>query len=153
MNTEYWKQLLIDWRALKKDGLTIPFIIGSQKFITAPHSYQTIENLISSIADNSDTEVYMTYCPIINEIILGLRDESKRNISGSFPSFRGGSQSKFFLTSFPLGLGNDIETISARLTEKFQPYIDSAYFSINDRQWGDFSFEEVRFIKTAFSRM
>jgi hypothetical protein len=84
---------------------------------------------------------------------LGLRDESKKKINGHFPDYNGAPQSKLFLTSFPLGLGDDVESISASLTEKYQPIIDSSQFSINDRQWGNFTGDEVRFIKTVFSSL
>jgi len=144
---------LIEWRANKKDGLTIPFIVGSQKFLLSSHVYQTIDELVLSIVHNSQIEVYLTYCPIINEIILGLRDESKKNISGYFPNYNGAPQSKLFLTSFPLGLGDDVESITVSLTEKYQPLIDLSCFSINDRQWGNFTGDEVRFIKTVFSSL
>jgi hypothetical protein len=148
--TKYWETLLLEWRAQGHDGLTIPFIIGSQKYLLSHHNYQEIEDLLADIATSDGSEIYLTYCMNLNEIILGVRDSSKRAIAGNFPPFEMQNQTKLFLTKSLDNLGNDVESIALALKEKFQSYIDNANFSKDFEEWGDYSGKEKAFIKDCF---
>ncbi len=149
-HSKYWERLLIEWRALGRDGLTIPYIIGSQQFLLTTHINQNIEELLIDIASNKECEVYITYCMNINEIILGIRDSSKRKIAGHFPPLEGKDQSKLFLTSFVENLGTDVESICLSLTVKFQGHIDGKHFSKRGDEWVEYSTGEKEFIRSCF---
>ncbi|MCE7864276.1 MAG: hypothetical protein DYG99_12120 [Bacteroidetes bacterium CHB5] len=145
-HTKYWEQLLVEWRALGRDGLTIPYIIGSQQFLPSTNCVQTIESLLLDISTNKEYEVYITYCMNINEIILGIRDESKTKIAGHFPPLNGGKQQKLFLTNGVSNLGDNVESIIITLMEKYQEKIASEKFSKRGDEWGDYSTSEKEFI-------
>ncbi|MBI1769526.1 MAG: hypothetical protein HYR67_14255 [Bacteroidetes bacterium] len=150
-SNRYWELLLKSWRADNKDGLTIPFIIGSQRFLPTKQSEQNIEELLVNIIAAEASQVYISYCPTINEIIFGLRDQSKENIAGKFPTFNSSFQEKLFLTEFLNDLGSDAEGVISKLTERYQPLIDDSKFSKNEGEWGDFSGNDIDFIKRCFA--
>jgi len=144
--TRYWEQLLVEWRTLGRDGLTIPYIIGSQQFLPSTHIAQTIEGLLLDISTSKGCEVYITYCMDINEIILGIRDQSKTKITGQFPPLNGGKQQKLFLTNVVSNLGDNVESIITSLMERYQEKIDCEKFSKRGDEWGDYSTSEKEFI-------
>jgi hypothetical protein len=147
----YWKALLIEWRKEGRDGFTIPFIIGSQKYlIESPR--QDIETLIVSIIENEEQECYLKYCITTEDIVLGIKDETKLSLRGYFPPFRDDAiQTKLFLTDYVSDLGKNIETIISSLSERYQHFIDRGEYSKNDRQRGNYSADEKQFIKRVFS--
>ena len=61
MYKKYWQILLSEWRESTRNGLTIPFIIGSQKYLKVSVN-QDVVKLIWDIANSDDFEVYITYC-------------------------------------------------------------------------------------------
>ena len=149
--SKYWQALLTEWRKDGRDGFTIPFIIGSQKYLGESPN-QDIETLIVSIIENEEQEIYLKYCITTEDIVLGIRDETKLSLKGYFPPFRDNTtQSKLFLTDYVNDLGENIETIISSLNDKYQHYIDDEEFSKNDRQRGDYSADEKQFIKRVFS--
>jgi hypothetical protein len=62
-----------------RDGYSIPFIISSQQFLDKT-SKQNVDNLIADFVKNSNNEIYISYCMTINDLILGIRDDSKKHI-------------------------------------------------------------------------
>lgn len=85
----------------------------------------------------------------IDDFILGIRDETKTKIAGIFLSYNN-QVSNFYLTKFVDDLGNDVEAVIEKLTEKYQATIDAGNYSKNDNEMGNFSDNEVQFIKTCF---
>lgn len=150
MREKYWQKLLIEWRNQGNDGLTIPYIIGSQQFLQTS-SNQTINDLILDIVHNDQIQVYLTYCQTVNSLILGYRDESKKQIKGSFPNCYGKPQSMFYLSSFLTDLGDEVEIIIERLREKFQECIELRKYSINHREWGRYTQSEIDFMNRCFA--
>ena len=142
---KYWEILLTKWRNEERDGFTIPFIIGSQKVINKTEK-QTISELIIDIVNNSNQEIYIGYCINIIDLILGIRDLSKKRKRGYFPKYNKKQQSKLFVTNFVKDLGPDIETIIEELTNRYSNRILNKEFSINDRICGDYSISEKEFI-------
>ncbi len=148
---QYWDILLSEWREEGNDGFTIPYIIGSQNYLPDTHDEQDIEELIVDIIENSTDEIYMKYCMNTGEIIFGIRDETKINIPGRFPDFKGKPQNILFQTTYVYDLGDNVETIISSLTERYQRYINFEQYSKNDREWGDYSANEKTFIKKCFT--
>ena len=151
MEQKYWHRLLTQWRNDGRDGFTIPYVIGSQKYVPTNHAHQNIEQLLIDIVNNREDEIYIKYCITTQDIILGIRDETKINIPGEFPPFNGTPQSKLFLTSFLTDLGSNVESIILKLKERYEEHIDSEKFSINDRVRGYYLEEEIDFIRNCYS--
>lgn len=149
----YWQALLIEWRKKGRDGFTIPFIIGSQEYLAENYIKQDIEELLLDITNNGSLQVYIKYCITTEDIVLGVRDETKLNLQGSFPSFSNSTtQSYLFLTAFLNDLGSDVETIISSLVEKYQQYIDARQFSKFDRKREYFQPNEIEFIQSVFKK-
>lgn len=146
MYIKHWQILLSEWRRSGRDGLTIPFLLGSQQFSKEQINLD-VKHLITDIASNSEFDVYLGYCMTIKEVIIGIRDESKEKIAGRFLKTSSGNTSNLFLTKFLDDLGEDVDAVSNALTEKYQDLIDDGKFSLNDDNWGSFSFSEVSFVK------
>lgn len=151
MTEKYWGKLLTKWREQKRDGFTIPYIIGSQKYLPNNQKIHDIEELLIDIVNNEQTEIYISYCDAIGDIILGVRDETKKELLGSYPPFNGKSQSKFYLTTGVDYLGINIENIISSLKNKFQADINNGKFSLNNGIKGDYNPKEVEFITTGYS--
>jgi hypothetical protein len=149
--TPYWELLLAQWRRNRNDGLTVPYIIGSQKFLPASIKTQGIRDLVIDIIQNENFPVYATYCPTIGQIILGYRDKSRENIAGSFPSYNQKAQNGFYLTKILDNMGVTMEEVIVSLRDKFQEPIDNSKFSFNSREWGSYSDKEIKFIKDCFA--
>ncbi|AWH74382.1 hypothetical protein DCS32_09490 [Dokdonia sp. Dokd-P16] len=107
---------------------------------------QDVNSLFEDIVENSNVEIYLSYCPTIDDLVLGVRDRSKKRISGSFVLFKGKKQNIFFLISFLYDLGKDIETISKNLNERYSRRILNQEFSINNRTKGSYTSSEIEFI-------
>lgn len=149
---KYWQILLKEWREGNRNGLTIPFIIGSQKYLPIS-KHQNIAELLRDIASSSEFEVYLTYCTDINDLILGVRDDTKATIAGHHLILENGLPSNFFLTKIVYDLGSDLESVSQELTERYQPYVDLEKFSTNDRLRGAFGDNDIKFIKNCFAKL
>lgn len=152
MTKKYWQILLTEWRKLGRDGFTIPFIVGSQKFLGDTHEVQDIKELITDIIQNEELVVCIKYCWTTEDIVLEILYESKK-LPGYFPPYMGATQSRLFLTQFLKDLGTDCESIISSFIEKYQNYIDKGEFSKNDRQRGDYLPVETIFIKKSFANL
>ena len=148
---KYWQILLTQWREIKKrDGFTIPYIIGSQKYLKNKEYNQNVEDLILDIAHNDSTDIYIKFCTSTDDLILGVRDETKLNIPGKFLNFENGVESNLFLTDFSKNLGNNVEEVASELYDRYQKYVNSEEYSKNGRERGDYEIEESDFIKECF---
>ena len=151
MNQKYWQILLRSWRRQGRDGFSIPYVIGSQLYLPATHSMQTIGDLISDIVENNGETILLKYCFGIGDLILEIRDESNKNIPGRFPPFKKSTQSSLYVSNFIDDLGDSIEEMIPILTERYQPHLDAGSYSINEGKRGHYSLEEREFIRSCFS--
>lgn len=149
MEKKYWLVLLEKWRERKKDGFSIPFIIGSQKFLANKTYIQNVEDLILDIAKD-DVAIYITYCMNIDELIIGIKDDSKSRISGKFLELKN-KKTNLFQTSFVTNLGDDVESLIINLKEKYDKEILQEKFSKNNRTLGNYLESEITFIKECFN--
>jgi hypothetical protein len=152
MDRKYWQILLTKWRKQGKDGLTIPFIIGSQKYLPGSIARQTIGDLIVDIAVSSEFEVYLNYCLTINDLILAVRDDKKLRIPVKNVIYNNNT-SNFFISIFLDDMNNDVTSVATGLCDKYQQYIDAENYSINNNERGDFTSEEIAFIKSCFDEL
>lgn len=143
---KYWQSLLQNWRSQGHDGLTIPFIIGSQKYLPASATRQGIAELVNEIADSRDCEVYLNYCFTINDLIFGIRSGKKLDLPVK-NILRDGDATSFYLSIFFKDVEPNTESLISLLEERCQRHIDAENYSINDNERGDFTSEEIAFIK------
>ncbi|HEY5326097.1 MAG TPA: hypothetical protein VIJ27_03790, partial [Mucilaginibacter sp.] len=151
-NRKYWQVLLTKWRKQGNDGLTIPFIIGSQKYLPGSGIRQTIDDLIVDIAVSTEFEVYLNYCLTINDLILAVRDDKKLRIPVKNVVYNNNTSS-FFISTFLDDMNNDITSVTAVLCDKYQQYVDTGNYSINDNERGYFTSDEIAFIKLCFHEL
>lgn len=157
---QYWALLLQRHRDLGKDGLTIPYIIGSQNYLPSEYSKQTIAELIFDIIENAPFEVNLRYCTNISTLIL---EKRKLNNAAYYPGINGVRQSNFSIQKFSENeLGKDIDSIIAFLVAQFQGAVEDLKYSAstidNENQrcvnWQEFSSEkDIPFIKACFKSL
>ena len=148
---KYWQKLLVNWRQKeKRDGFTIPYIVGSQKYLNNKNDIQDVKDLIFDIAGDNSEEVYIKYCVSTGDLILGIYDASKAHIPGRYLPYEDGTESNLFLTDFSKDLGSTVEEVSSELYERYQKYIDAEEYSKNGRERGDYESHESDFIKDCF---
>jgi hypothetical protein len=154
---KYWEQLLLSQRNRGKNGLTIPFIIGSQNFLNTDKK-DNIEELILDILKNSSFEITLRLCADIHTLIL-----EKRNPNNVvyYPSYNNIEQSKFSVSkSFKDDFGNTVEEVIIILTNQFKKIIDDKTFSAQSSQdgriakWKFFSnSEDIPFLVDCFKNL
>lgn len=148
--TRFWEILLLEWRNRGRDGLTIPFLIGTQQYLTNHPKWLNVEELIIYIAKNSEHPVSIRYCYTINDIILELMDERAAKNAGHFPTLNGRKQENLYLTKFLQDHGNDLKTIASKLALKYQERIDKCEYSTVNRLPSSYTSDEIKFITESF---
>ena len=148
MRKKYWQTLLFSWREQGGDGLTIPFILGSKQYYDHGNDDLSVEKLILEIAYNSEFEVYLSYCMTIDQLILGIRDQSKYQNAGHFLITASNTRSNLFISKFLTDFDEDVVSVAKELATRYQHLVNQGNFSFNNREWGGFSSEEMNFIKS-----
>jgi hypothetical protein len=149
---KYWRQLLMLWRAQGHDGLSIPFIIGSQKYLPASVKRQNIAELVTDIAEDSACEIYLNYYWTVDDLILGIRSGKKLNLPVNNVLHQG-KPSNLYISTFLKNIDSNTGSVIGALEERCQHYIDAKNYSINDNEHGDFTGDEIAFIKECFSKL
>jgi hypothetical protein len=151
----YWEILLIKQRERGRDGLTLPFIIGSQKYLPETVSHQNIDDLINDIISSKSFETCIRFCMSTQTFIFEKR--KPKNVC-YYPTYNNQAQNRLSVgVYFEAELGNSIELLIIKLKEKFQNAIDKELFSaepdVDGRSvnWRPFSADEdIMFIKNCF---
>jgi hypothetical protein len=151
-DTPYWHKLISYWvRIKRRNGLTLPFIIGAEKFDklsgdTAPMSVQ--ELLSEIINSNTDDIVTLLYCDNIGDYVLGLNNSSNPMDGTKVINV----QTKRVTLIATLGtkiLGNTTADITAALTKKYSDCLTSKKYSLINFQWADFDEGDIKMINEA----
>lgn len=153
MHMKYWEVLLVKQRERGKDGLTIPFLIGSQQYASSKLNYG-INSLIQDMAASKTFETCIRYCMGTQTLIAEIR-KTKNAVyyvqnNGELTNISIGIMSK-------ADLGLEIDQVIENLIDKFQTPIQANQFSaepnVNGRcvNWKEFSTEDIQFIKESFS--
>jgi len=151
MNEKYWQKLLSKWKEQGHDGFSIPYIIGSQQYLPTNHISQEIHDLITDIIKTGDETILLRYCFNIGDLILEITGEQNEDKISRCPSFSDSPQSFLKVSNFMDDLGNTIEDLIDKLTERYQPHIDAGEFSINEGERGDYTPDEKIFIRGCFA--
>ncbi len=150
---KYWEILLEKQRERGKDGLTIPFIIGSQNYLSY-HHHQNITELIYDIISSDLFEVCIRYCTGTSTFIAEIRKE--KNVC-YFPKINNEYQNKLSVGIYHKNdFGESIEELIGNLIEKFQNPINVRTYSAEPNtyertvKWNKFSEEDRIFIENCF---
>lgn len=143
----YWNILLNQWRQEGNDGLSIPFIIGSQKHLLLKKQHEGIRDLIDEIIRSNNGLFYIKYCFNVDAVIIGVWDETKKANAGEFLPYKGNSQSNFFVTKFLVDDWKaDLDFGINDLVDRYADFIDSGQYSINQREWRAYGRQDLEFI-------
>jgi hypothetical protein len=137
----YWGKLINHWVKVKKrDGLSIPFILGSRTVLEKEFfvSKRCVQELLEEIGNSDDEEVIvLQYCAHICEYILGLADPN------DFPKGihiqNGTGKTKLIATFSTQILGKTFDEIKDRLANNYNECISNENFSRINLKWAPFS--------------
>lgn len=155
---KYWEILLVEQTKRKKLGLSIPFLIGSQRYLnSAGLQQQTISELIIDIAQSDSFETCLRYCISTNTLVLEIR--RTRNAI-YFPKYKGVKQENLSVAVSFDNLGGSIEELIIELENRFQGIIDKKLFSaipnVEGRTavWQEFTEDDdIPFIINSFKKL
>ncbi|WAC39239.1 hypothetical protein [Pedobacter sp. SL55] len=150
---KYWEILLIKQQERGKDGLTIPFLIGSQKYFSSEVSYN-INSLIQEMAISKTFETCIRYCMGTQTLIAEVRKEKNAVYY---------VKDNQEVTNISIGvmskgdLGLELDQVIENLIDKFLIPIKDNQFSaepnVNGRcvKWNKFSTQDIQFIRDSFN--
>jgi hypothetical protein len=154
LNRKYWEILLEKQHEKGKDGLSIPFIIGSQDYLPNNNYRQNINELINDIVSSDKFEICLRYCTGTSTFILEKRKD--KNVC-YFPKTNNKEQNKLSVGIFHKNdFGETIEELIRNLIEKFQDPINNETYSAEPNtyekkvKWNKFSEEDRIFVKECF---
>lgn len=151
---KYWEVLLQKHRGNGKDGLTIPFLIGSQNYLPNSSNQQTISELIKDMVNHLPFEKCLRYCLGTQTFIIEI---SKGKNAVYFPKINEEEQSNFSVGLFyKRDFTDNIDSLIQELESRFQEPIDDGLFSaepnVDSRSvnWTKFTEKDILFIENAF---
>lgn len=151
---KYWEILLQKQRERGKSGLTIPFIIGSQSYISETSQIQNVRELILDMIKTDSFIKCLRYCMGTKTFIIEIKKD--RNAI-YYPRIDEKEQKNFSIGLFDKKIfTEDSEKMILELESRFQEPIEKGFFSavpnVNDREvnWEKFSKDDISFIKMAF---
>ncbi len=155
---KYWEILLQEQRERGKSGLTIPFLIGSQRYLHFKnYKEQTITELIVDISQNNSFETCLRYCMGAQTLIFEIR---KTKNAVYFPKYKGVEQQNLSVGRSFDHLGDSLEKIINELDSRFQEPVNKELFSaepnVDGRTvlWKEYTEnEDIPFIKNSFEKL
>ena len=149
MESPIWLETLkhFDRNNYVRNGLTIPFLIGSESILNDKKELINVSEFISSVT-NEEFPCYLNLlkCGNIGEIIIGILDQETLNYFGD-------KLSEYYLVSGKLVIlensfeKTELSYIKDKLIEIYQPKIDKKTFSITNGKWSKFSKQDLTKIK------
>jgi hypothetical protein len=134
----YWHKLLdlFERKNYFRNGLTIPFIVGSRQYIEPSKKLQAIGELINEI-NNSSYYVSILKCDAIGEYVFSLSSLNDHKIYG-------GVDNIVTIDTFDTTTNSD--DIVKELELKYEGIINSKAYSKTNGEWGDYTNEEINLI-------
>ncbi|OXB07803.1 hypothetical protein [Flavobacterium pectinovorum] len=134
-NKSPWLKVLshFDGKGYFSNGLTIPFLLGATSIISPEDEIMSVEEFVSEIIDESlPIKISIQSCGNIGEYVIGIFDkESPAELYTNFGNL--------YITDNSFSKIDTIDTIRKVLVDDYQNKIDDGLFSINDREWGNYS--------------
>lgn len=128
---KYWYKLLIHFEKNRyfENGLTLPFIIGSRKFIEPEQNLQSVQELISEF-NNSDYFINVLKCDLIGEYVFRISDTENKKIYGGIGNF--------VITDSSFSDYESYNEISLKLEKRYNKIIKAEKFSRKNGKWNNF---------------
>jgi len=152
----YWYRLIFYWtNVLKKDGLTVPYVIGASKLADSQVSISPnqINLLFTDIVNfpSVDTIVTLSYCDTIGEKVLGLvnRIQEKYYRGKGFINPATGKVS--LMVGNGLNIGISLEDICQSLNDEYKLAIKDGNFSLKYSEWQPFTAKDEEMINNALN--
>ncbi|MBL7869824.1 MAG: hypothetical protein JNM71_17575 [Flavobacterium lindanitolerans] len=138
-NQSLWLKVLshFDGRGYFSNGLTIPFLLGASTIITPDDELLSVEEFLSEIVDESlPIKISLQRCGNIGEYVIGIFD--KDSPSELYRNF-----GNLYITDSSFSKIEGINGIRSILIQEYQNKVDEGLFSINHRDWGNYSDKEI----------
>lgn len=138
-NQSLWLKVLshFDGRGYFSNGLTIPFLLGASTIITPDDELLSVEEFLSEILDESlPIKISLQRCGNIGEYVIGIFD--KDSPSELYRNF-----GNLYITDSSFSKIEGINGIRSILIQEYQNKVDEGLFSINHRDWGNYSDKEI----------
>jgi hypothetical protein len=137
------------------DGLTLPFILGAQKYINPNFGIDnnSICKLLTEITNSeNDQKAVLKYYPG-NQYIITLREAQfcKENLSGELVFKNKKGDNALYVTEEVTTFGNTLREICKALNEEYKKLMEKETFSWDDsvRSWHKFNDTEKNIITRA----
>jgi len=137
--TPLWLKVLLhfDGKGYFSNGLTIPFLLGASSVISPDDKAISVEEFLSQITDESlPVKISIQRCGNIGEYVIGIFD--KESPSALYRNF-----GNLFITDSSFSTIDRMDHISPILIGLYQHKADQGLFSINHREWGNYSQKET----------
>lgn len=134
-NQSLWLNVLLyfDRKGYFSNGLTIPFLLGANSIISPGNDNLDVSGFVDEIIEESlPYKISIQRCGNIGEYVIGIFD--KESPSRLYRNF-----GNLYITDSSFLLLNSIEEIKAILIENYQARIDAGQYSINGREWSNYS--------------
>lgn len=147
----YWFRLISYWvKEHKKNGLTIPFVIGAEQFYYESLSFEakTVSQLLTEIINsNIDEIITLSFCNNIGDYVLGIQNN---NIINGLEFKNSLNRTTLVAALSTEILGTNIESIANSLTEKYSQFLRSKQYSLINFNYTYFNESDIRIIKQSF---
>lgn len=149
----YWHKLISHWvNVEKRNGLTIPFIIGAHQFYDSKKDVEpmTVSQLFKEII-SSDTADTMTllYCDNIGDYVFSLNNSSYK-MSGLEIKNELTNKVTLIATLSTQILGKNISDIITSLNNKYANCLQDKKYSLIKSSWEEFNVTDKKMINKAF---
>lgn len=140
-NPSLWFLVLtyFDRRSYFSNGLTIPFLLGANSIIRPQEKTLTVRDFFSEIIDESlPRKISLQKCDYIGEYVIGIFDSESIAYSYSGKSLYQ-QFGNLYITDNSVSYVKESSDLESILANIYQPILDSNFFSIDSREWGDYS--------------
>jgi hypothetical protein len=134
-NKAYWFRILkhFEKNHYYENGLTLPFLIGSRKYLEPDKKLHSIEQFIIEVSQ-SVTPITMMRCGQIKEYVFGIMDYESNKQKHIYRSFK-----SLIITDDSFRDVSDLPTLIEQLKILYNDHINKETFSIIRGDWGGYS--------------
>jgi hypothetical protein len=148
----YWYKLISYWVIVKgRNGLTIPFILGSKQYAHENNLLEenSVLGLLTEIINSDlDSTFILLYCDNIGEYVLGIKNQ-RSQINGLEIKSKAQNKITLLATLSTQILGTNINDITNSLTTNYSDCLKNKRYSFINSKWTEFSDADIKMIKEA----
>jgi hypothetical protein len=137
-NAPYWLRVIrfFERRGFIQNGLTVPFLIGSRKYLQTADAHYNVERLLFEFY-NSQVPLTILFCNNINEFVVGSMDaETTKLMEDGKVSYH--HFGKLFCVDSSIET-QDINSLTKSFIERYSKLIDKELYSVIHGIWQVFS--------------